>query len=256
MTNKSEALARIKINNMLTNAGWHLINDAEKDIRANVDLEYSTKLNREDKFKTGILDYLLLDSRGFPLCVLEAKREDINPLSAKRQTREYAQSQGIRFVVLSNGNIHYLWDIEIGNPEIITSMPSQESLENRHEFKPDTKVLYEEKVIPEYIALTQNPNLLSEPDYLNEEKRDKYLWDNGYRVLRHYQIKAIEALQESAKEGNNRFLFEMATGTGKTLTAAAIIRLFLKTGNANRILFLVDRLELEKQAYKDLRAYL
>ena len=42
----------------------------------------------------------------------------------------------------------------------------------------------------------------------------------------------------------------MATGTGKTLTAAAIIKLFLRTGNASRVLFLVDRLELEEQAQK------
>ena len=44
----------------------------------------------------------------------------------------------------------------------------------------------------------------------------------------------------------------MATGTGKTLTAAAVIKLFLRTGNAQRVLFLVDRLELEDQAYKAL----
>ena len=42
----------------------------------------------------------------------------------------------------------------------------------------------------------------------------------------------------------------MATGTGKTLTAAAIIKLFLRSGNARRVLFLVDRLELEEQARK------
>ena len=40
----------------------------------------------------------------------------------------------------------------------------------------------------------------------------------------------------------------MATGTGKTLTAAAIVKLFLRSGNASRVLFLVDRLELEEQA--------
>ena len=39
-------------------------------------------------------------------------------------------------------------------------------------------------------------------------------------------------------------------GTGKTLTAAAVIKLFLRTGNARRVLFLVDRLELEDQANK------
>ena len=42
----------------------------------------------------------------------------------------------------------------------------------------------------------------------------------------------------------------MATGTGKTLTAAAVIKLFLRSRNARRVLFLVDRLELEDQAYK------
>lgn len=48
----------------------------------------------------------------------------------------------------------------------------------------------------------------------------------------------------------------MATGTGKTLTSAAVIKLFLRTGNARRVLFLVDRLELEDQAQKDMVAYL
>ena len=51
-------------------------------------------------------------------------------------------------------------------------------------------------------------------------------------------------------EGKDRFLFEMATGTGKTLTSAAFIKLFLRTSNAQRVLFLVDRLELEDQAWK------
>jgi type I restriction enzyme R subunit len=54
----------------------------------------------------------------------------------------------------------------------------------------------------------------------------------------------------------DRFLFEMATGTGKTLTSAAVIRLFLRTENARRALFLVDRLELEDQAWKAFKRYL
>jgi len=48
----------------------------------------------------------------------------------------------------------------------------------------------------------------------------------------------------------------MATGTGKTLIAAGVIKLFLRTGNAKRILFLVDRLELEDQAQKNFVRYL
>ena len=46
----------------------------------------------------------------------------------------------------------------------------------------------------------------------------------------------------------------MATGTGKTLTAAAVIKLFLRSGNTRRVLFLVDRLELEDQAKKQFAA--
>src|SRR5574344_1737141 len=254
MATDTEAKARIKINKLLEQAEWRLVDD-EKG-RANVDLEYSTKIKRDDKFKTGLLDYLLLDSKGFPLCVLEAKREDVNPLFAKDQARAYAMSQNIRFVILSNGNIHYLWDIEVGNPEIITSMPTQESLEHRTGFKPNTKSLASENVNREYVAIMQNPQLLSEPDYIDETKREKFCFDNGYRLLRDYQLNAIKALQKSAKEGNNRFLFEMATGTGKTLTSAGIIKLFLKTGNAKRVLFLVDRIELERQAKKNFDDYL
>ena len=48
----------------------------------------------------------------------------------------------------------------------------------------------------------------------------------------------------------------MATGTGKTLTAAGIIKLFIRSEVAKRVLFLVDRIELENQAKKDLVRYL
>lgn len=94
------------------------------------------------------------------------------------------------------------------------------------------------------------------PEYINPETRQQFLYDNGLRFLRQYQINALKALQESVRHGNQRFLFEMATGTGKTLTSAAVIRLFLRSGNANRVLFLVDRIELENQAKKNFQNYL
>ena len=43
----------------------------------------------------------------------------------------------------------------------------------------------------------------------------------------------------------------MATGTGKTLISSAIIKFFLRSSNVKRVLFLVDRLELEDQAKKE-----
>ena len=79
---------------------------------------------------------------------------------------------------------------------------------------------------------------------------------NKLRLLRPYQLKAVHALQKATAEGSDRYLFEMATGTGKTLVAAAVIKLFLRTGNARRVLFLVGRLEPEDQAKKQLTGML
>ena len=54
------------------------------------------------KQKNGFIDFLLLDEKGFPYVVLEAKSEDKDPLDGKEQARRYAQSQNVRFIVLSN----------------------------------------------------------------------------------------------------------------------------------------------------------
>jgi type I restriction enzyme R subunit len=76
----------------------------------------------------GYVDYLMLDERGFPFIVLEAKSESKDPLDGKEQARRYAKSQNCRFVILSNGNLHYFWDLERGNPYIITKFPTQTSI--------------------------------------------------------------------------------------------------------------------------------
>jgi type I restriction enzyme R subunit len=263
MANSKEAKARIKINKLLEESGWRFFDDEKGP--ANIQLEPNVKITKKDidafgedfeSTKAGFIDFLLLDEKGFPFVVLEAKKEEKDPLDGKEQARRYAQSQNARFVLLSNGNLHYFWDLERGNPEIITEFPTQESLLHRLEFKPDNKRIADEKVEADYIALTQNPSYKDDPRYQNEATREKYLYDEGLRILRPYQLKAIQALQRSAEAGNDRFLFEMATGTGKTLVSGAVIKLFLRTGNAKRILFLVDRLELEDQAYKNFVRYL
>lgn len=258
-----EAKARIKINKLLEESGWRFF--ANKEGGANIILENNAKFTQtelndlgEDFNKTtnGFIDYLLLDENGFPFIVLEAKKEEINPLSAKEQARKYAQSQNCRFVILSNGNQHYLWDLERGNPNIISKFPSPNEVVGYKSFKPNTQTLIKEKVDDDYIALTQKTNYLRDPRFKDENLRDGYIEETGLRFLRKYQVRAIERIQEEVKKGKDRFLFEMATGTGKTLTAAAVIKLFLRTGNARRILFLVDRLELETQAYKAFKSYL
>src|SRR5947199_7840565 len=56
--------------------------------------------------------------------------------------------------------------------------------------------------------------------------------------------------------GKRKFLLEMATGTGNTLLCDALIRRFLRTRNAERVLFIVDRIELAKQTMEDFEAVL
>lgn len=258
-----EATARIKINRLLEAAGWRFFADGNGP--ANVCLEPSVAIKPTEldalgenfeKTDRGFVDFLLLDARGFPLIVLEAKAEDKNPLAGKEQARKYARSQNCRFVILSNGNLHYFWDLERGSPYVITSFPTPGSVFGYKQVTPNPERLIEEHVADDYIVLTQRPTYQSEAGWKNEAERPAYIHANRLRFLRPYQLKAIHQLQAAVRDGKDRFLFEMATGTGKTLTAAAVVKLFLRSGNARRVLFLVDRLELEDQAKKAFTALL
>jgi len=252
-----EAQARIKINKLLEAAGWRFFDDENGP--ANVQLEPTVTLTVQaldalgdnfERLKKGAIDFLLLDEGGYPLIVLEAKSEAIHPLSAKEQARKYARSQNCRFVILSNGNLHYFWDLERGNPYVISEFPRPESVKGYAARKPDPKALIAEVVNEDYIALTQYPTYAQAAGWRNEAERPRFIESNNLRFLRPYQLNAVRAIQRYVSKGHDRFLFEMATGTGKTLIAAAVIKLFLRTANARRALFLVDRLELEEQAHK------
>ena len=252
-----EAQARIKINQLLEAAGWRFFDNPQG--RANVVLEPNISLtqaqvdamgNDFEVSSKGFIDFLLLDERGFPLVVLEAKAESKNPLVGKEQARKYAKAQNCRFVILSNGNLHYLWDLSQGNPQLITAFPAPEAIKGYTRFQPDPARLMAEDVALDYIARTQMPAYDAEAGWKDEAQRPAFVQKHRLRFMRGYQQRAAQAIQMAVKGGASRFLFEMATGTGKTLTAAAVIKLFLRTGNARRVLFLVDRLELEDQANK------
>lgn len=254
----NEAHARIKINQLLAEAGWRFFDNENGP--ANILLENYVKITQKEidawgndyeKTKSGSLDFLLVDSNNKPYCVLEAKKESLHPLVAKEQARKYANTVGAQFIILSNGIVHYLWDLKKGNPKPIYTFPSPEEIGAIKEWNPDRNALANEPVANDYIVAVQMPDYAERPGWNGSiEKSKDFIWTNGLRFLRHYQLNAIQHLQKAVREGKDRFLFEMATGTGKTLTAAAIIRLFLRTQNARRVLFLVDRLELEDQAWK------
>ncbi|MEB3212899.1 MAG: type I restriction enzyme HsdR N-terminal domain-containing protein, partial [Leptolyngbyaceae bacterium] len=164
-----EAKARIKINKMLEEAGWRFFDDDSG--RVNIVLEPNVAITKAkidelgenfEKVSNGFIDFLLLDENGRPLIVLEAKSEDKNPLIGKEQARSYARSQNCRFVILSNGNLHYFWDLEQGNPQIITKLPTQASIKTYQKFEPNADRLVAEVVDNDYIVLTQFPNYANE----------------------------------------------------------------------------------------------
>ncbi len=108
-----------------------------------------------EKTEAGFVDFLLLDEKGFPLAVLEAKSAGKDPLAAKEQARIYARELDCRFVILSNGDLHYLWDVDRGNPHPVSRFPGQASFKDYRSFNPNSKRLASERVSDDYIALTQ-----------------------------------------------------------------------------------------------------
>jgi type I restriction enzyme R subunit len=107
--NPKEAISRIKINKLLEAAGWRFFPDGP--LPANIQLEPGVTIKTTDldafgndfeKATKGFIDFLLLDSKGFPFIILEAKAEDKNPLVGKEQARKYAKSQNCRFIIFSD----------------------------------------------------------------------------------------------------------------------------------------------------------
>ena len=95
---------------------------------------------------------------------------------------------------------------------------------------------------PEDLALkltSQNPEL-ADQDLVDDQDFPKF-------ADRDYQVEAIKSIEEAIKDGKKRILLAMATGTGKTRTAIALMYRLLKHKRARRILYLVDRNSLGQQ---------
>ena len=261
MSATSEAQARITINKLLEEEGWRFLPDAQGR-RENIVCEHrvtkrvfapSADLGADfEKAPNGFVDYVLLNTDDRPVAVVEAKRENIDPLTGKEQARSYAEGLGVSHIFLSNGLVHYYWNLRQGNPVKVSCFQPLEQLGKAAEWKPEAARLAGVTVDENYIAVSQDAAWLS----YSEAERKVQMVNKKIRLLRDYQIDALRALQKAASPSQHRFLFEMATGTGKTLLSAAIAKLYLRTENATRILFLVDRLELENQAWKNFNAYL
>ena len=100
------------------------------------------------------MDYVLLNIDGRAVAVVEAKREGIDPLTAKEQARAYALALGVSHIFLTNGLVHYYWNLRQGNPVRVSRFLPLEELGKAAEWRPDSARLAAVTVDENYIAVS------------------------------------------------------------------------------------------------------
>lgn len=178
----------------------------------------------------GFVDYVLFGKDGLPLAVIEAKRTSKDPNNGRKQAMLYADCLERKFgrrpmMFTTNGFETYFWDDKSHPQRQVSGMFS----------KGDLQKLMNRR--------TEKKELASVP--IDDKITDRY-----------YQKEAIRAVCEHVEQGFRKNLLVMATGTGKTRTAASLTDVFSRAGHATNILFLADRTALVKQAKDDFKNYL
>jgi type I restriction enzyme R subunit len=173
----------------------------------------------------GVTDYCLYDSSGNVLAVVEAKRCTRNAREADEQLRHYvteiAKKQPFApFGFMANGHDIWFWEIGIANPRLVSGFFEPADLERLKFLRQNKKPLEATQI-------------------------------NSSIVERPYQHEAIRRLAEDFAANKRRGLLVMATGTGKTRVAMALIDVFLRANQAQNVLFLADRDALVDQALTD-----
>ncbi len=217
---KPEEIAREKIDRALKRAGWAVVSreDYSPNLHAAAIKESLLKGQRE-------ADYMLF-LEGKAIAILEAKRDDIDlEAAAAEQAEAYAHElldwetyweKPLPFVYLANGNSILFKNLKDDEPKYV-------NLNTIHSPEQMAKLA---KISSYFVGL---PTL----------KKDK---------LRQCQYEAICNLESSFRQGQRRALICLATGAGKTFTACMAIYRLLTYTPARRILFLVDRNNLGRQA--------
>ena len=178
----------------------------------------------------GKADYVLYGDNGKPLAVIEAKKVDVDPRIAKNQAKEYADAlekqYGTRPVIFfTNGLDYYIWDDTDYAERKVSSIYSKKDLE---------KLIFKRK----------------------NKTRLKNLAIKDVITNRAYQKEAIIRVTEALESGRRKMLLVMATGSGKTRTAASIVDVLTRHNWVKNILFLADRTALVKQARDNFKEYL
>lgn len=182
-------------------------------------------------------DYVLEYAPNVPLCVVEAKSKYIDAVEGIPQAKKYAKALNVKFAYATNGKEIKEYDDITKQQKTVEKIPCPEDLWNRlnHSLQ---------------FSETQKNNYLIP---LNKESDTP---DGKIMEPRYYQQTAINIAMENILSGNKRMLLTLATGTGKTFIAFQIAWKLWKADPDVKILFLVDRDALLKQAYdKDFRHF-
>jgi type I restriction enzyme R subunit len=235
MTPNSEMDARILVDDQLRAVGWDPADKSQVRtevyvagivrVAASGEGVVSTYTSADgDAVPSGRADYVLYDQRGRPLAIIEAKRQAIQPYVAKHQALPYAKELGAPFIFLTNGELIYFWDYQNDDARIVNSFYSRRDLERLVEMRANRKAM----------ATIPIP--------------ETYQRQGETRHVRSYQQEAMQALDRTIELGKRRFLIELPTGCGKTDLICLYLKRLLQSGHAERVLFLVDRDQLAKQA--------
>lgn len=196
-------------------------NPVKSDIKNKQYVLYSGSVEKNvDMF----IDYLLLSEDYAPLALIEAKRYCKDPEQGRIQARSYAKTIEDKIgykipIFLTNGNTWRFIDQD-GVERPVSGVFSQEDLKRRHE------------------------------SYINR-RSPAQVKINDRIVDRPKSAAIVKKLSEHFALGHRSALVQMATGTGKTRVAMAIIDLLVNANYVRNVLFIADRIALANQAKSD-----
>ncbi|MCG7377371.1 DEAD/DEAH box helicase family protein [Paenibacillus sp. ACRSA] len=222
MPPENEARTRqLIIDVMLLEAGW---NPHGQNVR---ELHLEGMPNRTG---IGYVDYVLWSDSGLPLAIIEAKSTVNDARKGKQQAQLYAnhleEKYGQRPIIFyTNGYETWIWDDMFYPPRLCASFYSKADLDWAVQKRNERKVTSDYRI-------------------------------NSMIAGRVYQIEAIKRVAETYESSRRKTLLVMATGTGKTRTAIALVDFLKRAGWAKNVLFLADRRELVKQAAKEFKKHL
>ena len=205
----------------LERAGWPLEGEQDQEYRV-------TGMPNESG--VGYADYVLWGDDGKPLAVVEAKKTTVDAGVGRQQAKLYADClenmHGQRPIIFyTNGYETYVWDDLFYAPRPVAGFHKKDELAS----------LVQRRVHHQPLDVVQVKDAI---------------------VERYYQKRAIGSIGEDFEKRRRKALLVMATGSGKTRVAVALVDLLQRAGWVKRTLFLADRVSLVNQAVGAFKAHL